>query len=211
MDIDATYQHPSYGTLRFSRFSGKSDFFCVEPTLDGGITIEIHQAKVDRHLNRDWVHQEEMIIRARMSSYQFAEAITNLNRGEGVPITLEYVHGMNVDPYQAMPHERKKFDGEIKSTVQSVSDKVDALKQELNALQQKGKAGKKELDTLAVKLASVERVFSDSMPFIESSFQEILDKQTHKAKVEFSAWLDNQVHKHGLESLGITPQLPECR
>jgi hypothetical protein len=44
-DKETRYEHSSYGLISFSRFDGVTNFFGVEPTLSGGISMTIHAAE----------------------------------------------------------------------------------------------------------------------------------------------------------------------
>ena len=51
------------------------------------IRLEISHGELERGLNHDWYHANKCIVECEMSQSQFAEAITSMNMGDGVPVT----------------------------------------------------------------------------------------------------------------------------
>lgn len=82
--------HPSYGTLLFSRRTGaKEALFGSSIQHRDTICMTLHHASIERGLNRDWIHGDKVIAEVEMSYSQFAEAITSMNIGTGVPVTVQ--------------------------------------------------------------------------------------------------------------------------
>lgn len=198
---DTMFEHSSYGLLQLSRFTGDTNYFDVEPRLPGGISLKIYNAKVDRHLNRNWIHQDKLLLEARLSAHQFAEAITSLNIGSGIPITLEYVNGMKIDPYQPTPSQRELFDIEIKQHLNDITSTIDTLKQEIMDLKTKSRVSKKDIESIEGKVSRISTEIKSNIPYIEKSFNEVLDKQTIRAKQEFVEWVDSTTRQYGLDHL----------
>lgn len=63
------------------------------------ITLRISPAYMDRDLNYDRYYAENHpYIEINMSQSQFAQAITSLNMGAGVPVTLRQINGEYIEP-----------------------------------------------------------------------------------------------------------------
>ena len=206
-DSSQKYSHSSYGLIRFSRFQGRSEFFGVEPVLDGGISMVVSSAKVDHHLGQDWFFADKQLLEIRMSTFQFSELITSLNMGSGVPCTLEYVAGQEIEKYQPMPPVREKHDTNLSESTQEISDRISKLEEQLQTLLEKGKAGKKDLENLRSATDGIRQQVESNLPFVVKCFSEEMDSQVNRAKIEFSAYVDQQIISHGLQTLGLQPSL----
>jgi len=87
-----THSHPSFGQLYFGRVqSTGTEFYGSELRQDNYITMDLSSSKIQRDLSKDWHFADKSLVRVRMSSAQFAEAITNMNCGGGVCCTIEYL------------------------------------------------------------------------------------------------------------------------
>ena len=98
-------QHPSYGMIRFARSSiGGSGTALFGSTImhNNVIRLSISKGMMEREGNEDWflagTDINDMIVEVEMSYTQFAEAITSLNIGEGIPVTITKVNGTFVEP-----------------------------------------------------------------------------------------------------------------
>lgn len=84
-------KHPCYGMLGFSRRS------CPTTPLFGSsiqhrdtICMTLKHGELGRHLNNDYYFGKGIIAEVEMSYSQFAEAITAINVGDGVPCTIRF-------------------------------------------------------------------------------------------------------------------------
>ena len=84
-------KHPSYGMLGFSRRQGsKTNLFGSSIQHQNTISMTLRQGEMHRGLNTDWFFGGDVIVEVEMSQAQFAEAITSMNMGSGVPVTIRY-------------------------------------------------------------------------------------------------------------------------
>lgn len=88
-------QHPSYGMIRFARSSiggSGTALFGSSIMHNNVIRLSISKGMMEREGNEDWflagTDINDMIVEVEMSYTQFAEAITSLNIGEGIPVTI---------------------------------------------------------------------------------------------------------------------------
>lgn len=94
-EINKRKTHPAYGMLSFSRRTGgKQSLFGSSIEHKDVIAMTLRHGEVDRQLNRDWYHGTEVIAEVEMSYAQFAEAITSMNIGTGVPVTIRFTEKM---------------------------------------------------------------------------------------------------------------------
>ena len=199
-------RHESYGLLSFSRCQGSEQpLFGSSINHTNFITLEIKEGEQVRNLHTEWVHDRRTLLRAMMSSSQFADAITTLNSGVGVPITLEYVHG-DEKPYRERPpevHTRAKFEAEIGETVSELVRRLNKLEDNLTR-----KRDKEEVKVIKQHLRS-------NLPFLEKQFARQMDKTVTEAKAEVEAFITARELNAGVVQLQggveavVRPQLSE--
>jgi hypothetical protein len=85
--------HPSYGQLQITRVSSSNrvPLYGTSNQCRETIRITITKSELCRELNRNWNFATDPLIEIELSPAQFAEAITSLNVGSGVPVTLKRI------------------------------------------------------------------------------------------------------------------------
>ncbi len=197
--------HAAYGMLRFSRVSGDpGKLFGSEINHNAYIQMELCPGEEQRHLSNTWYFgRSKCLCQVKMSSAQFAELITSLNMGSGVPVTIDYL----ADDMGQRPgikdedtlHETIKR--EVKKEANDAFKDADSLVKTLRATLETSKlpkAKQKELINLAEQLS---RAVHDSMPFIVDQYQEAAEKVAAKAKAELDAYATNIIHRLGEKAL----------
>jgi len=203
MDDDITYEHESYGVMEICRTESnmKKTLFGSSIKHERTIAIRISRADKKRGLNRHWYHGRERLIDIELSASQFTDAITTMNNVPGTPVTLRYVNGEKMED---CPDEsqRELFEKEFEQKIRDVSNQALSLKRLADdLLNQKGamKVGdKKKLQSIIYAL--VQNVRSN-VPFIQSSYNEAMDKTTSEAKAEVESFFNNMIARLGLKAL----------
>ena len=104
-------QHPSYGMIQLSRSSiggTGTALFGSSIMHNDVIRLTISNGFMEREDSQDRYYvktsRKNCIVEVDMSYTQFAEAITSLNMGDGVPVTITNIGGQPVPrcPYEAM-------------------------------------------------------------------------------------------------------------
>ena len=195
-------KHPSFGVIHFSRSS------CVPPrTLFGSSTKHTHlisfsvsRATQRRDLSNTWIHGGEVLIEGEMSPSQFADMITSMNVDSGTPVTLTRVAGKAVERCTAISDRHRieqEFAAEMKKTVAGMDELVTKALQ-LQAKASVTKADRQEIVNLA---ETIRAKVTNSLPFIQSQFNEALDKTVSEAKAEVESFLNGAIKSVGLEAL----------
>jgi hypothetical protein len=208
--FEKKYNHPSYGVVQFNKVNGSPGCFMSNVNLGGYISLIVNKAQLNRNLSSYLVFPKEEVLRLRLSYHQFAELITNMNKGCGIPCTLEWLNKEGqVERYEAPPDERTQFETELKDTLTNTLSKLEELTKQVDKLKEKGKASKTELTELGNLIGSVSSKLTSNIPFVEQSFQEALDQRVANVKVETSAWIENKLINMGLEQLKDQVELIE--
>lgn len=186
----------AYGLLGFYRQNSsiKHPLFGSSIQHSNTIVLKIKQASLDRNLNRDWFHGENLIIEVEMSQSQFAEAITSLNMNDGIPCTIRYIQGKGEIPDIDFEDTVEKFDNEFNSHIKNNTDEARQLLQEMTALfNNKSNIGKRDRELILNKLSQLIMHLDSNSKFINTQFKSQMDKTVTEAKAEIEAFVQNKM------------------
>lgn len=204
MDDRKTYEHESYAMLGISRGSSSNgqNLFGSSIKHSNTITLKIRPAKLDRHLNRDWFYATRVpYVEVEMSYSQFAEAITAMNVGDGVPVTLRYLNGRQIEECPQID-KRQEFDNEFENEMLSIGESLRKLTEQAETLLSEKKAPTKaDKEAILKGIKKLQQEIESNVPFIKKSFTEQMDKTVLEAKGEVEGFVMHKVISAGLEGL----------
>jgi len=199
------------GLVSFSRVNGRTLLFDSPFVHQGFVAMRVLRCESEWSLSRVWHYPREEYIEVWMSYSQFAEAITTMNVGSGVPCTVRHLMGKEFDP-PSLEGDRVKFNAEVdeasKEAIVSLNELIAAISEE--------SMSKKAKDRLVTIARNALRKLSSSAPFIANQYAEYLDGLEQRAKTEIAAYADTIVRQTGLNTLGISgglagqSQLPDA-
>lgn len=195
-------EHPSFGMLSISRYSGgHNTFFGSSIKHDGGIALRISPADVDRHLSRDWYHgSTQPYIEVVMSYTQFAEAITSLNT-EGTPCTIQHLDGERIEPCP-FSNKRMEFEDEFARSMKNMKARLDKLVEDSKEVLSASKApNKAERNMILSEINSLTGTLTNHIPFIASQWNEQLTNTVKEAKGEIEGFMETKIRTTGIEAL----------
>ncbi len=195
-------EHPSFGMMSISRYSSSHDeeFFGSSITQNGGIIINIGHGSVSRKYNKDYFFMEDTVLELKMSNTQFAELITNLNNGGGLPCTITRLNGKRIEG-EPIQNKRKQFVNDFKESMKTEAERLEILNECISELEDKGRAGKNDIKALRQRFNSAKQQIESNIPFVAKSFNEQMDKTVKEAKGEIEGYLQNKIQHLGIESL----------
>lgn len=207
------YSHPSYGLVSFSRCN------CTPKNLFGSnikhtsyITLRIGGsiATQDKDLHQDKIKSNyERYIEVALTSSQFAELLTSMNIGEGVPCTISFMKNVGLIEYSQPYNENldERSDRMLDVERQRNTNRMKELKRDINTILEKKTAlTKEEKRNLKLNLDRFISLSERGMEFAEKCFEEEVEKQKQKIKTEIDATLALMKSKMTLES---TPYINE--
>jgi len=203
MQNETPETHESYGLLSLSRVTGTPRAL-FGSTIQHGDTIQlsISEGKVCRQYQKNNYMDTKQLIEVEMSVSQFAEAITTLNVGCGVPVTLRRVAGKQiVEPPSVDFKERAK--NELKDEMGELAGRIETLSKDAKEiLERKGtpikaEEKKKILDDLYALVTEVR----SNIPFAHECFQDAVDETVVQAKAEVDACLTTMRERLGQQVL----------
>ena len=188
--------HPSYATLQFSRVHGSStNLFGSSIKHKDTISMRVRNATISRNLNNDFIMGEDEIIECEMSYSQFAEAITSMNQGTGVPVTLRFHQGEGRIEECPFIDKRTQIENEFEEQIDKANEKINTLIKEVSDLfSDKKNIGKADREEILKKLLKVQQEVGSNSKFVYSQFNEQMDKTTMEAKGEIEAFMQNKIN-----------------
>lgn len=197
--------HPSYGVLRISRtaIGGKGTALFGSSIMHNNvIRLSICHATMEREGNEDRYFakggMKDRIIEVEMSYTQFAEAITSLNIGEGVPVTITNIGGQFLPecPYEdrhgVMAAEVREITADVLRDLESGSAEIENLLSEKRVLSREDRS--RILDTLK----HARHVLDTNIPYLQEMFTEQMNKTVTEAKGELESYLQNKMNSIAL-------------
>ncbi len=208
-------KHPSYANLYIGRSqcSGQQALFGSSIKHHDIITLRISPAYMDRDLNYDRYYAENHpYIEINMSQSQFAQAITSLNMGAGVPVTLRQINGEYIEPCPFVD-KREQFSNEFREDMNELTKKIkETTKAVEDLIQHKRTFTKQDKEQILSTLHSVSQQLSSNYPYMFSMFNEQMDKTVTEAKAEIESHLQARMEDVALKAMGKSQEqelLPE--
>ena len=195
--------HPSYGTLAFRRRTGgATPLFGSSIEHRDTISMTLYHADITRGYHEDWISGNREIAEVEMSYSQFAEAITSMNMGTGVPVTIRFLEKEGKIPPCDFVDKRKQFTQEFSEKRQEISEKSQQVLNEVSELfSQKKALTKAEKDEIIRKLNWLNMNIGTNLDFIANQFNEQMDKTITEAKGEIEAFCQNKINSIASASL----------
>ena len=127
--------HESYGLLQLSRItcSPPMNVFGSAVKTSNPISLRIYRAEKQRELSREWYFSKKRLIEVYMSPSQFAEAVTTMNYGSGVPVTIQEVTGTRMQECPVLG-QHEAFNKELKNEISKVLNKLDIMEKRAEEL-----------------------------------------------------------------------------
>jgi len=198
--------HPAYAQLSFSRInSSKND----NNTLYGSairhqtiISMKVYKSeKYYSNYTENYFGYGVPYIEVEMSQAQFSEAITSMNIGSGVPVTLRSIRG-EVIPHCTELTIQEKTQRDLTNVLKTFANSLVSYKQTINSiLDKKGPLTQTEKTNIKGVYSQLFTEISSNIPFLNECMQEALDKNTAAAKADVEAFFLHAITKLGMDAI----------
>ncbi|MFA5071198.1 MAG: hypothetical protein WC511_02395 [Candidatus Pacearchaeota archaeon] len=197
MEKEIEKHHPSYAVVRLShRHGGGQSFFGSKIKCDSYIGLTISRAYEYRRLSENRYLNKEELIELRLTPNQFAELLTSMNAGVGVPATIEHINRERVeDP--PVESEMDTYKREIEEQGVEAKEAVLELKQLLSEI----KMTKADQARVKSAFCKVENEVFHNMPFVVSQAKECVDKAITEAKGAIDSFWTGIISRLGFQAL----------
>lgn len=194
--------HESFGQIQFNRSNANgTHFYGSELPQDHYISMEVHHSEIHRELTQDRYYNRGQVLRIRLSSGQFAEMLTSMNCGSGVPCTIERIEGRKIAelPMQESRKEfvHRKFEDRMKMFGNSIRERQNKAKE----LVKKKTLSKDDMHQLQMHLEWLTGEVERNIPFFAKCFQETMDEVVFEAKTEVENAIQHKINVLGLNAL----------
>lgn len=193
-------KHPAFGMISFSRTQGgHPNLFGSGITHNEKIRMTLHTAKKFRSKYSENYMDQERIIEVELSPNQFAEAITSLNYGSGVPCTIRSMRQGENEQYLPLPYfnlagRKAEIQQDLKDKMGEFSERVAEDKEKISKIINKdGAINKGDRKALAGYFNQMMQEIKSNIPFLQKCMQEGFDDMTVEAKTEVEAYLNRAV------------------
>ena len=198
------FSHESYGMVGFSRIQGHSGRLFGSSLPDQGTFIRLKVTRATRrhHLSRDWYHGDtRTMLELDLSAAQFAELLTSMNIGSGVPCTLRFADGRSMENCPEEKLEAQQVRDDFKVKLSQVARNMEESKKRIDEILAKKsttQADRKEIEQL---LGLVIQDVRSNIPFWLNQFHEATGKIVVGAKAEIDAFMQHAVMSAGYKAL----------
>jgi len=187
-------RHPAYGLVSVNRtHTTGTRLYASDLSHQEVITMSFHASEEIEH-NGSIRHRRDRnkgtLLSVSLSPAQWAAMITSFGMGDGVPCTLNAIRNDGFERLPLIGHiesTRERYDRQIKESAEREIAKINAHMNSLLALVMKGKAGKKELETVHAGLSSALNNLPGNLAFSTELIQESMDKIVSAGKAELEA------------------------
>lgn len=207
--MQETFSHPSYCLVAFSRRNGSPKLFGSSLTDHYSyVTLQVKKAELIREDNGDRYNSSMSgdIIEVDLSAAQFAELLTTMNVGLGVPGTLRRLNNQRVPEPPDLPNESEAIQESFGEDLKEFSKKVseDSLPR-ARAILGKKYLSQGDKDELLKILQGVSDRLRSHVPFILQLFGESVTKRVSAAKTEVDSLFTTLLQRVGMRALQESP------
>jgi len=199
MDERKITKEPYMGQIQANRISGGNiNLYGSNIQHHEVISITINASQTYRDYNQDYFTPLETKVEVWLSPAQWAELLTRMNVGGGTPCTIRYDetgHHLIKDVPPPPPIEFNDYGPQV---IKETQQKINEVLEKLQALADKGKANKTELNALAFNLRNTCGNLKGNFNHIIKCIQERGDKIAITVKQEIAAIIES----HGLRYVG---------
>lgn len=206
---DVEESHPSYGQLSIHRQSGGYGAL-YGSAIDHQETICLSIQRSVKHsspYHESYFSNMNPLVEVVMSAAQFAEAITTLNIGSGIPCTLKTVRGQYM-PRCPESNLAKKANKDLADKMSQFASRfAGGMNKVNNILEKKGAINKGERNTIASVYHNMMTDLKSNLPFLHQCMTEAYEKTASATKADIEAFYMSAITKLGLDTLKKNKQI----
>jgi len=204
-DDEERETHESYGLVRFSRCEGNPGRLFGSSLKDHGsyVSLSLRKAEVIHSLGRDRYYgsMHGDLIEVSLSSAQFAELLTTMNVGSGVPCTIRYFNGKRLEGPPERPLEVQKVKDSFQRDMSNLVAEAKQVVKDVEALLEKNSLTKADRRAILEKVGHVMMCVEHNTPFMLDQFEKASEKVVTTAKAEIDAFVTHNIVSEGLKAI----------
>lgn len=194
--------HPSYGLMTVSRTSGYTPLFGSPFKHQHYISLNIGRATRYRDLANDrfFGGLRGDLVTVALSEAQWANLLSSIGQGNGVPCTVQRVGGKMMEPCPEQA-EAERFHADVERSVKEASAFLDEALKAAEALAEEKAPSKAKREAITALLTRAKARMTDSAPFVVQQFHERMEVVKLAAKTEIEAYAQRTLVDAGLSEL----------
>lgn len=193
----------SWGVVGLSRVHGVGKkLFGSDVITNDAIILRIKQAEKSRSLHKTWVFGKSDIVEVILTPNQFAEMITLMNVGDGVPCTIRFTQK---DGFIDLKEEENKLDLIISEREKHIDNAFDGLEQSIEKINQLIESKKISKTVGCDLIDNLGRILNEingkGREFINKQAKTEIEKMVVEAKQNIQSYVDYKIYQTGLEKI----------
>ncbi len=187
------------GLIQISRtYGGRNVLFGSNIPHDTCMRLTISQAYIHRSFNENHYYPKNKLIEIELSPSQYAEMITNLNHGVGVPCTITKFMEERVPNDLKLNDELEMVKLEYSESVDKIMDEI---KNTIYEIPDDKSMSPKKIRDLKIDLVNMLYRLTQEAPFMKERFDETLDKIFVEAKASIDDTINLTLSNIGLDTI----------
>lgn len=206
MKPEESKTHPSYGLVQFNRTSngGRTKLF-GSAIKSHANTVRLSVSDNVQHIKGEfgdrYYASGAAIVEVELSAAQFAELITTMNIGQGVPCTIRRLGFKSIEEPPDETSEADRMHGQFKAKMRAAGrefrDYVEGLPAKMEAM----KIPAKHREAIMAPVARMLQEIESNAPFWLQMFEESSEKIVTTAKSEIEAFIISGIHAAGMKAI----------
>lgn len=207
-------EHPSFGMVSFSRRTGNPGrlFGSSLRTHESYVTLAVKTAvRIHSHgHDRYYGGTRGDLVEVDLSASQFAELLTTMNVGLGVPCTIRWVNEKRVpSPPEEIELEADKVRSTFKKDMGKIGAKIEVERKKVQEILSKKSLSQADRKSIVDIFNTMTMNVVSNIPFMLEQFEEAAERVVQSAKAEVDSFVTSNVIAAGLRSLTENPQVPQ--
>jgi hypothetical protein len=162
--------------------------------------LSIKKAKKIHELSHEHYYATNELIEVEMSNTQFAELLTSLNHGDGVPVTIRRFNGKMIERCPETT-QRQKLHNDLKNKIIKATKIVSDTKTKLAEIFKKPNITKKDKQKINDLMYHLEMDLQQNLPYVKQQVDEAIQKTVLEAKNEIDAAIQHKIISAGIEHI----------
>lgn len=201
--------HPAFGVISLTQTTGTAAMFGSDVPQMGSVRVEVKTARLHRELSRDWVRGQQTVVCLDMTHAQWAQFITSVGKGDGIPCTLSFREQVgNLPGIEKVETKNDTLRNEIKAAAQERLQNAQEAILTLKKMVDEGKTGKTALSPAIANALHHIEALPGSLRFVLASAEEALERGTADAKIEVESFIGIKAQQIGLQTITQLTQIP---
>lgn len=202
---EAKETNPAYGMACFSRVTCSGGMILYGSSVEPSnyMTLSIMRGEREHGLGKTWYRGTEELIEVSFSPAQFAELITTLNVGDGVPCTISRHNGKLVPRLRDEQNisETKRVVEEVRQLGATFAQPLTTFKSKIDGLVTDKKLSQKMAKEITDHFYRMEQDLRSNIPFYVSQVDEAAASVVAEKKAEIDAFATHIITSLGREAL----------